>query len=131
MAKFEQLAPCIGRYGWINMQIQIRGDVQIWICCQRIWSKVSGNVHIYGYVVAHVAGEILVPSTFLAEELPCEVRGIFASGKATRENPACHISYEFRPTFVTLFGTIWLPNHKELCNEEVMRNWPANKQDQV
>ena len=62
--------------------------------------------------VACVAGGILVPRVLFwwrshhtrqAEKL----QGIFVSG--ARENPACHISYEFwMPcTFVILFGTIW------------------------
>ena len=54
--------------------------------------------------------------TFLAAEPPRK-----ASGKATRENPACHISYEFwmLPAFVTLFGTIWLPNLEEWCHTKL------------
>ena len=54
--------------------------------------------------------------TFFAAKPPCEV-----SGEAAGENPANHISYEFwmPPTFVTLFGTIWLPNHEELCNRKL------------
>ena len=58
-------------------------------------------------------------------ELPHEARkpwGIFASSKAVRENPACHISFLWvlnAPTFVTLFGTIWLPSHEELCNTKL------------
>ena len=50
--------------------------------------------------VACIAGKILVPGVLFqwrshhtrrAEKL----QGIFVSGKAARENPACHISYEF------------------------------------
>ena len=54
--------------------------------------------------------------TFLAAEPPCELRD-----EAARVNPACRISYEFwmPPTFVTLFGTIWSPNHEELCNTKL------------
>ena len=31
------------------------------------------------------------------------------------------------PTFVNLFGTIWLPNHEELCNAKLTckRDWPS------
>ena len=58
--------------------------------------------------------------TFLAAEPPCEV-----SGEAARENPACRISYDFwmPPTFVILFGTIWLPNHEEFCNKKLTCKW--------
>ena len=58
--------------------------------------------------------------TFLAAEPPCEL-----SGEAARENPASRTSYEFwmPPTFVTLFGTIWLSNHEELCNTKLTCKW--------
>ena len=58
--------------------------------------------------------------TFLAAEPPCE-----ESGEAARKNPACRISYEFwiPPTFVSLFGTIWLPNHEEFCNKKLTCKW--------
>ena len=57
-----------------------------------------------------------VRGTFSAAEPPCELRG-----EAARVNPVCRISYEFwmPPTFVTLFGTIWSPNHEELCNTKL------------
>ena len=54
--------------------------------------------------------------TFLAAEPPCEVRG-----EAARVNPACRISYEFwmPPTFVTLFGTIWLTQSWRVVNTKL------------
>ena len=33
--------------------------------------------------------------------------------------PATFLKFWMPPTFVTLFGTIWLPNHKELCDTKL------------
>ena len=51
--------------------------------------------------------------------------GIFVTGKAARENPACHISYDFwmLPAFVTLVGTLSLPNQEEWCNRKLICKW--------
>ena len=63
----------------------------------------------------------LVSSQTIQLAIACITREIFVAGEAARENPACHTSYEFwmLPTFVTLFGTIWLPNYEELWNTKL------------
>ena len=63
----------------------------------------------------------LVSSQTIQLAIACLAGEIFVPGEAARENPACHISYEFwmPPTFVTLFGTIWLPNYEELWNTKL------------
>ena len=47
--------------------------------------------------VAYIAGGILVCGVlfwYLVRRVE-KLQGIFVSGNATRENPACHISHEF------------------------------------
>ena len=68
--------------------------------------------------MSHKSFSRLVSSQTIQLAIACIAGGIFVPAEAARENPACHISHEFwmPPTFVTLFGTIWLPSYEELCN---------------
>ena len=71
--------------------------------------------------MSHKSFSRLVSSQTIQLAIACVAGGIFLPGEAARENPVCHISYKFwmPPTFVALFGTIWLPNYEELCNTKL------------
>ena len=71
--------------------------------------------------MSHKSFSHLVSSQTIQLAIACVAGGIFVPGEAARENPVYHISYKFwmPPTFVTLFGTIWLPNYEELCNTKL------------
>ena len=78
--------------------------------------------------MSHKSFSRLVSSQTIQLAIACIAGGIFVPREAARENPACHISHEFwmPPTFVTLFGTIWLPNYEELCNMKL--TWKRARQ---
>jgi len=74
-----------------------------------IWTPETGYVCV---AIACVAGGILVPVVLSWRQSLHAKRGKIPSATFL-------MSFECRPLFVTLVGTIWLPNQEEWCNTKL------------